>query len=344
MMPAKRNPHSIVIIAGRRFDSWVDKQLTKRVSVELATDMASEASFTCFDPRFRILDSFTSGDGVPLLPMQFYMGFGQDLGPPVFEGYLQRVEHGDSDSTFIARDAGIKMRRELKSEYHQNMHDLAIIKKLATRNGLAFEGPDQAPQLEIHPSMPQDWRNDWEHTMERARASSFVIFVRHNTLYCKEPAKITEPILTLRFRKEFWPLWGHSLTYKLPENQQGRPKIAIVHARGRGGKRLEGKSKEHPRGHIMRKGAARDKAEHTKLYADRRAHAHKELQREPAFRLHVLSIPPLPGLRPDVRNTIQLENLGKLFSGPYLCDKVKHEHDGGGKFDTEYDLYRDIGA
>jgi phage protein D len=317
------------------------------VKVELATDMASEASFTCFDPRFRILDAFTSGDGVGLLPMQFYMGFGQELGPPVFEGLLQRVERGDDETTFIARDMGVKMRSKLNHEYHQNLHDLAIIRKLATRNGLAFVGPDEADALEPHPSMVQDWRNDWEHTMERARASGFVIFVRHNTLYCKNPAKISAPILTLRYRKDFdlvAPLWGHSLSYKLPENQQGRPKYAKVFGRKRGGRRLTGKSREHARGHLMTKGAARDPAEHTKLYADRRAHARKELQREPAFRLRIISIPPLPGLRPDVRNTIQLENLGKLFSGPYLCDKVTHEHVGDGHFKTEYDLYRDIGA
>src|SRR6185436_10017720 len=123
-----------------------------------------------------------------------YMGFGQDLGEPVFKGLLARVERGDTDSTLIAFDMALKMRKELKTEYHRGIHDLQIIQKLATRNGLGFVGPDEAPALETHPSMIQDSKNDWEHSMERARSSGFNVFVRQDTLFCKEPAKIKAPI------------------------------------------------------------------------------------------------------------------------------------------------------
>lgn len=335
----QRNPHSIVILGGDRHDSWQDKQRTKRVEVELATDMASQATFTCFDPRFRILDRYSSEDGVDQLIMYVYMGFGADLGPPIFKGLLARVERGDTDSTFIAYDMGYKMRKELKAEYHQGIHDLQIIKKLATRNGLAFVGPDEAPDLEVHPSMIQDSKNDWEHTMERARSSGFNIFVRQDTLFCKEPAKVKAPILTLKYRDDFVMEHDFSLSYKLPENQQGRPKVVQRRGRKKDGWRLTGESNSHKRGHIPVE-TRHDIAEHTKRYANRRAHAHKELQREPAFNCTIRSIPPLPGVRPDVRNTIELLNLGKLFSGPYLCDKVRHEHTGS-SFVTEYTLYRD---
>lgn len=335
----QRNPHSIVLIGGDRYDTWQDKQQTKRVEVELATDMASQATFTCFDPRFKILDRYSTGDGVPQLIVRVYMGFGENLGPPVFKGLLAAVERGDTDTTFTVYDMGYKMRKALKTEYHNNLHDVQIIEKLTRRNELEFVGPDEAVDLEPHPSMIQDSKNDWEHGIERARSSGFNLFVRQDTLFCKEPAKVGEPILTLAYRKDFIVEHDFSMRYKLPENQQGRPKVHYRRTRGKGGWRLTGESKSHNRGTIQPE-IRHDTAEHTKRYADRRAHAYKEKQREPSFNCTIMSVPPLPGLRPDVRNTIELLEMGKLFSGPYLCDKVRHEHTGN-SFVTEYNLYRD---
>jgi phage protein D len=337
-MPRK-NPHAIVEIAGHRYDSWRDKQLFRQVTVELASNMASEALFRFFDPRFRILDSYTGDDGVPELPMKFWLGFGDDLGPPIFQGLLEVTERGDSDTTFIAYDKGYKMRRTKDSEYHRNLHDVEIITKLARRNGLNVEGPDDLSNLEKHPSLPQDSQNDWEHSMERARHSGYVLYVRDDTLFIKEPAKVKGPILTLKNRKDFWLLHNFDFKYKLPENQQGRHKHVEWRSRKRGGRRLTGNSREHKRGHKLRE-IRHDISEHTKPTANRRAHASKELQREHAFTLDVRSIPPLPSVRPDVRDTIALENVGKLFSGPYLCDKVTHDLTGQG-FATQYSLYRD---
>lgn len=335
-----RNPHSIVLLGGDRYDTWRDDQIVKSVEVELATDMSSEAQFTCYDPRFRILDRYSSGGEIAQIVVRIYMGFGEDLGPPVFKGLLARVEHGSTDTNFIIYDMGYKMRRELGNEYHQRLDDLEIIEKLARRSGLKFEGPEKRPDLEKHPSMIQDSKNDWEHSMERARSSGFNVFVRQDTLFAKEPAKITPPILTLKYRKDFHFEYEPALTYKLPENQQGRPRVVFRRGRARGGGRLVGKSGEHNRGHVPTE-IRHDLAEHSKKYADRRAHAQKELQREPSFNLQIRAVPPLPGVRPDVRNTIALENLGQLFSGPYLCDKVRHEHTSD-SFSTHYNLYRDF--
>ncbi|HEX8090486.1 MAG TPA: hypothetical protein VF762_16625 [Blastocatellia bacterium] len=339
-MTVEKNPHSIVILGGDRYDTWQDKQIVKHVEVELATDMSSEARLTCYDPRFKILDRYSTADGVPRLIVLIYMGFGQDLGQPVFKGLLDKVERSDTDTTFIFGDMGLKMRGGLNHEYHKGLNDLEIKAKLARRNDLAFEGPDKAVELEKHPSMIQDFKNDWEFAMERSRSSGFNMFVRQDTLFVKEPAKVGAPVLTLKYRKDFWMEHDYSLTYKLPENQQGRPKVVHRYGRGRGGKRLVGESGAHNRGHHPVEGR-HDVAEHTKKYINRRAHAHKELQREPSFNCTVKSIPPLPGVRPDVRNTIEMQGLGELFSGLYLCDKVRHEH-GGGTFVTEYNLYRDI--
>jgi phage protein D len=334
-----RNPHEIIEIGGRRFDSWRDKQLVRQVTVELASNMASEALVRLFDPRFKIIDSFTGDDGVPELPMKFWLGFGEDLGEPIFKGLLKVTERGDNDTTFIAYDMGYKMRQEKKTEYHRSLHDLQVIEKLARRNGLNFEGPDNPPALDPHDSLIHDSQNDWEHAMERARHSGFVLFVRGDTLFAKEPAKVKDPVLTLRHRKDFWLLHNFDCKYKLPENERGRHRHVQHRGRHRGGKRLSGDSSTHKRGHKLNE-VRHDLEIHTKNMANRRAHASKELQREHAFVLEIRSIPPLPGVRPDVRDTITLENLSALFSGPYLCDKVIHDLTGQ-SFSTQYSLYRD---
>jgi phage protein D len=338
-MPAPDNPHAIIEIGGDRYDSWRDKQLFRQVTVELASNMASEGLFRFFDPRFRIIDKYTGDDGVAEMEVKFYMGFGLDLGPPVFTGLLEVTERGDSDTTFIAYDKGYKMRRVKDSEYHRGLHDVQIITKLATRNGLKVVGPDDLSELEPHPSMIQDSQNDWEHSMERAREAGYVLYVRGDTLFIKEPAKVGAPVLTLRNRKDFWLLHNWDFKYKLPENNQGRHKHVEWRSRNHGGKRLTGNSSTHKRGHQLRE-SRHDISEHSKPTANRRARAAKELQREHAFVLDVRSIPPLPSTRPDVRDTIALEGVGLLFSGPYLCDKVVHDLTGGG-FGTQYSLYRD---
>jgi hypothetical protein len=335
-----KNPHGIVVLGGDRYDTWKNKQIIKNISVDLKTDIGSEAHITLFDPRFKILDKYADSSGVSQLLVKVYLGFGEDLGEPVFKGLLDKIERGSSDTTFIVHDMGIKMKQEGKGEYHKGT-SLDIIQKLATRNGLKFEGPEKVdPPLEHHPSMIQDSKNDWKLAAERAREVGFNIYVRQDTLFCKEPAKLGQPIFILRYRKDFYLLHDFSLSYKLPENQRGRAKLVEYRGRHRGGKRLTGLSRQHPRGHKpveMR----HDLSEHTQKHATRRAHAKKELEREPAWNCSIRSVPPLPQLRPDVRNTIRLENVGNLFSADYLVDNVRHELSGNDFF-TDYTLYRDV--
>lgn len=336
-----KNPHAVILLGGDRWDSWTNKQLIKSVRVELATDQASEATLTVFDPRFEFINRYTTSGGVPWLVCKFYLGFGRELGEPVFTGLLAEVGRNDTDTTFRCYDMGYKMRQERKTEYHNNQHDLKIIEKLARRNGLDFEGPDKAVNLERHRSNIQASRNDWEHGKHRARQAGLVLFVRQNKLYAKEPATIREPILSLVYRKDFWLLHGFDITYKVPENQLGRPKQTEYRGRQKGGRRLTGKSDTHPRG-TKPVQVTESLAIHNKAYANRRAKAHKELQRDPAFQGTIRSISPLPLVRPDVRDTIALLELGELFSGAYLCDKATHEFQAPDTFHAEYSLYRDI--
>jgi hypothetical protein len=79
----------------------------------------------------------------------------------------------------------------------------------------------------------------------------------------------------------------------------------------------------------------------TKRGADSRAQARKELEREHAFTNSLRSLPTWTGKRPDVRDTIEVLNVGLLFSGEYLCDRVAHSLTPG-SFVTSIDFYRDI--
>jgi hypothetical protein len=339
---SRSDPHAIVEIDGKRYDSWQAESLFAGVSVELATNQASQAVWKVFDPDFKLIDKYTNADGVPLLTIRCWLGFGLDLGEPVFKGLLARVERGDVDTSLCAYDMGYKMRQQKKTEHHHAVNDLELLAHLAERNGLQFEGPAKDFKLERHSAYMQDARNDWELAMERAQDVGLVLYVRGDTLFAKEPAQVGKPVLTLTYRKDLILLFNFALSYKVPENPAGRPGEVEARGRGRGGKRLSGRSRRNTRG---TKGleVTHDLAIHTTAFANRRAKASKQLQREHAFTCNVRSIPPLDNVRPDVRDTVRLVNVGKLFSGLYICDKVTHELNAEG-FATNYDLYRDIDA
>jgi len=345
-MGVKDDPHSIVSINGDIYDSWKDKQLFQQVTVELTTNQASECLIRFFDPDFKYIDRYSEDDGVPHCPVDIWMGFGLDLGPKLYTGLMVRTERRDSDSTFRAYDKGHKMKYDKKNEYHNNMNDLDIIKLMATRNGLEFEGPDGGLALPPHDAMMQDHRNDWDLATERARSCGLVLYVRGNTLFAKEPAKVGTPLLSLIYRNDLLnePRMFHhwDASFKLPENHKGRHKVVKHRYRERGGHQGEGESRRHKRGTTRTENKSEAQIQ-TKAYASRRAIASKELNREHAYVVSARSVPPLPQIRPDNRDTIALLNCGKLFSGSYLIDKIMHDHQGNG-FVTEYTLYRDSNA
>lgn len=339
-MTVPYTPRAVVEIGGERYDSWKDKSLFAGVEVELTTDEASQAVCRFFDPDFIFLDKWTRGDGIAVLPASVWLGFGEELGAPAFIGLLARVERGDAISSFRFYDLGFRMRQIKRTEYHKKLDDLGILAKLAQRSGLRFEGPRPAPKLDKHASLIQDGQTDWEFALERAEEAGLVLYVRGDVLFAKEAAKTTAPVVTLAYRKDFMLLSDFSLNFKVPENRDGRPKKVETRGRGRGGKRLTGKSAESARGttHVE---VRRDLAIKSKRHADRRAEARKALQREHAFTLSVGMLPTFRGRRPDVRDTAEALGLGKLFSGLYLCDRVAHQMRGG-ELKTTLDLYRDI--
>ena len=338
-----RNPHAIIDVDGAVYDSWEAKELFEEVNVELTTNQTAEAKFKFFDPKFRLIDRFSGAGAIPQSTVTIYLGYGQNLGEPIFKGLLAQIERGDKDTTFIAFDMGFKMKLIKKADIKNKKDDLAILKLLAARNGLKFEGPEKPLKLEPHKAMIQDEQTDWEHAMERARDAGFVIFVRQDTLFAKYPAKVGAPALILENRKDFVLQREWDFTYKTPENQDSRPRKVKMRGRGKGGRRLEGQSDESSRGreNVILKRDVSGKATKAKLAS--RAQAQKELDREHAFEGRVETVFPLKGERLDVRNTIQIDGIGKLFSGKYLCDSV-HYFFTPGKLGLNLDLHRDIGV
>jgi hypothetical protein len=333
-------PHAIVELDGRTWDSWKRTKLFERVTVELTTGEASEASWELFDPDFQFIDNLAKDDGVKLASMRFWLGFGPDLGEPVFKGLVARVERRYATSIIRAYDMGYKMRQLQKAEYHKG-DDLAIIKKLVERNSLKFIGPATPLKLEPHKAMKQDQQTDWQHVAERAHDAGLLLWVRDDTVFAEYPAKVGVPKLTLTNRKDRTLLRDFNFEFKLPENKKGRPKGIEMRGRGRGGKRLSGSSDKSSRGH-EELSLKRSLALHTKAYATARAQAQKELDREHAFHYSVSKIAlSADDKRGDVRDTIRLLEFGKLFSGDAIADKATYDYSPG-HLNASFELHRDV--
>jgi phage protein D len=339
--------HAIVEIAGRRIDSWADGSPIEGVHVELATGEASECELRVFDPDpdYAFINSITQDDGIGELVVRAWVGFGSvaDLGQPVFKGLLARVEREHGTTVCRAYDMGFKMRKLQRTDQHNGATDLQIIEKLARRNGLGFQGPDQAVSLDKIKSSKQEGQTDWDKAAECAERAGLVLFVRGDTLFAKEAAKTANaPLLTLGFRQDFMLLDDFRVSYKVPENVEGRPAQVKVRVRGHGGSALEGASAKGQRGH-ERLEVKTDLPVKSKRAADKRAEARKALKREHAFTGEIGVLPSYSGRRADARDTVRLTGLPKLFNGNYLCDRVTHLFEPGA-LKMEMSLYRDIKA
>lgn len=347
------NPHAIVEIerpgktdgqGSIRYDSWTTPRLFSKVDVELSTNQSSEARVTFFDPKFFIIDAFS--DATAKAVVRVYLGYGQDLGEPVFKGILAQVERGDANTTLIIYDMAFVMKLLKTSGYKNKKDDLAIIRGLVTRNktpegnALKFEGPEKPLKLERHDAMIGDEITDWEWMAERAQDSGLVYFVRGDTVFAKYPAKTGTPTMTIENRKDFTMLSGWDFTYRTPENQDGRAKAVKHRRRNRKGRFVTGTSLIDQHGHeetVIK----RDMPHPSKKKLSARARAQKELEREHAFEGRVETAMPIDGTRLDVRDTVSIKGVGKLFSGDYLSNSVAYRF-GAGKLNLELQLYRDI--
>jgi len=218
--------------------------------------------------------------------------------------------------------------------------DLAIIRKLVERNGLKFHGPEKPLKLEPHKAMIQDEQTDWELAVERARDAGLLLWCREDTIFADYPAKVGEPVLTLTCGKDFTIMRNIDCQFKVPENTSGRPRGVEVRGRGRGGKRLKGSSDRGQCGHEVLS-IKKDVPIHSKQRVTARAQAQRELEREHAFELRVPLLVDAPTARVDVRQTVRLLEMGKLFSGDYIVNTVGYQF-GPGEMSRVLELYRDV--
>lgn len=339
--------HAVIEIGGRRFDSWTDGNRFAALDLELATGEASEAEWRVFDPdpAFSFINSITQQDGVQELDVKAWLGFGDAVasGRPLFEGVLARVERDFSTTICRAYDYGFKMRKLQKTEIHSKTTFLALIEKLARRNGLQYEGPDEPIKLESHP-VKQEAKTDWALALECAEQAGVVLFVRGTTLYAKGPAKTADtPLLTLRFKEDMLLLNDFRFMFKVPENVAGRPAKVTVRGRGRGGKSLHGRSKIiSPRGH-ERVEIKNDLHVRSARSAAARATARHELLRQHAYEAEVAVLPAFTGPRPFARDTVRIEKMPLLFNGDWIVDRVVHRFTPG-ELSMQLSLYRDTPA
>lgn len=344
------NPRAIVAIERPQltdgqslveYNSWDAPRLIKSIDVEFVTNATSECEISVFDPEFKVIDTFAGTEPLPQSIVRVFMGYGPRLGTPVFKGLLAEVTREQENTKLVVFDMGFKMKLEKRAGYKNRKDDLGIIRDFAKRNGLKFEGPETPLSLEPHRAMMQDEETDWNHAMDRARDAGLVLFVREDTLFAKYPAKVGIPALTLTNRKDFVMKAGWDFTFHTPESLDGRPKVVRRRGRDKGGKRIEGESDTATRGResLVLKKDVPGKATKSKL--SKRAQAQKELDREHAFIGRVETLYPMGGKRVDVRDTVMVKEVGKLFSGAYICDSVTYKF-AAGELGMCLDLFRDV--
>jgi hypothetical protein len=336
--PTLLTPHAAVEIGSDTWDSFKHPRLFESVTVELATDQASRATVTFHDPEHRIIDKYSTARGIPVLPFRVWLGHGQNLGEPVMKGLFSAVERDEPRTSFAFDDMSFKMRLEKKPGYHKGS-DLAIMKKLVTRNGLLWSPPPgHFPAVTVRSTIHDD-RTDWDYLRGLTEDAGLVLYTRGDTVFAREPGKTGEPKLTLILDKDFRPLRGYRCRFKIPESVGGRPKHVKVKGT-RGGHVVKGTSDESERGHVdvVIKGSHRGGA--TQETLNRRAAAIKSRQREKAFTVSVNTLETVRTLV-DVRDTMKLDDWTALFSGKYLVDGVVHDFSPG-VLTSEYQLCRDV--
>src|SRR5437868_2767127 len=91
------------------YDSRIQTGLFEDVTVELVTNESSQSTWSFFDPKFRVIDAFAGNSPVPMSVVRVFLGYGDELGDPVFKGLLAKVEREAERTLFTAYDMGFKM-------------------------------------------------------------------------------------------------------------------------------------------------------------------------------------------------------------------------------------------
>ena len=357
--PVPSNPHAVIELlevstvstggknktvekAVARLDSWRNTSLIISVSVELATDKSGEAIIELSDPDYKFIDQLISGKDVKPLLARFWLGFGNELklGNSLFKGKLVRVEHNVNNSTLRFHDMSVKMKQHKKVRYHHNMTDIALLKRLATEDELEFVAPDNYAEKELAPTVLQ-YGTNWQFARKIAAESGLRLHTQDSTLFAKEAAatdkgKVAATITSL----DAVLLRSNRFSYKLPEHKRGRHRRVEVRGRGRDATRLTGveESGERGRSEVV---VHKDLRRHSTQHAKNKARGIRQSKREHAFECGVRLMPTNKENRINLRETVELQGFGGLFSGQYLVDKVSYDYRAG-ELSCELNLIRDI--
>lgn len=134
-------------------------------------------------------------------------------------------------------------------------------------------------------------------------------------------------MLTLK-QQDVIALKGENLRYEMPENVDGSPASVEVRVRGRGGSRQSGFSAKRARGRkkiVFHSLQSNNPASE----ANRRAQAVKDIESEPSFTCQIKTLFHPSTRLVENRQTVWLENRGRLFSGLYVVDGVHMDFSPG---------------
>jgi hypothetical protein len=332
-----------------RYDSWNEKGLFKSVEIELSMDESSQAKMTFYDPENRVIDAFSGYTEKAV--MKVYLGYGQELGEPVFKGVLACIDRRKGETSFTCYDMAFVMKLLKKTGYKNKKDDIAIIRELVTRNktpngnALRFS-PPEPKKLEPHSTMTQDEQTDWEHVMERAKQAGLHIYCRHDTVFARYPSDTGIRVLTVT-PKDDDLLDGWEFTYHALTDRDSRPATVAHRRRGQAGKRVEGTAKGKAEiGHITAAqeythlNIKHDHAQPSKSKLTARAQAQRELEREHAFQWSFEKIYPADGIRPDALDMVTAKGFDKLSSGDYFVESTRFKF-APGQLSLGIDGYRD---
>lgn len=333
-------PHAIFELNGRRYDSHVNEGVLVSIRVELTTDKTSEATLVVCDPKFTFTDSHLTETGLRQTVIAIWLGYGNDMGAPVFRGKFASHEHDGQLATFRFHDLGAKMKQEKKTRYHNRKTDFGILRDVAAEHGLNFMLHGDAPDSEPHDSLIQRGVTDWAFARTIARRAGLRMWVDGSTLHAEEAGKTGRGGVTIRYLEDFLLIRPVSLSYRLPENRRGRPGAVGVRTRGAGGTQLEGRDGDGTRGNTHL-GVKEDLTHHTQRAAERRARAKRAALREGAFEHRIRLLPAYRGLRVGLRGSVNLENVGRFYGGTYIAHEMVIDFRPGALVD-ELTLRRDI--
>lgn len=335
------SPHCIVEIENRRFDSRRGKDLIAS-SVDLTTDKSGEGSVQLYDPGFQIIDALLGGGAPFALKAQFRYGWKTDLGSPLFEGTLARVEWSDSITTFRFQDGSAKMKKEKKTRYFKKKTDLQILKKLAEDNGLKFSSKTRTKESQPIDSLMQAGKTDWETALKIAARSGLKLYVSGDTLFAVEAGTtlLENPVAVLNFEKDFTLLRGFNLSYKLPDNKRSRSIKTQVRTRGTGDRQLKGEANLTASGDTVDIIIGQDLPKQTVEMAAALAKGKRDRKREYAFE-HQLKLLSSFQKITSLRNTVTLAGMGKFFSGNYIVTQIRYDFRPG-ELTTEMTVGADL--